>query len=34
MIMTLGRNRLAAADIAPTEKARTEAIGDTENLTE
>ena len=34
VIMTLGRKRLAAADIEPTEIARTEAIGDTENLTE
>jgi uncharacterized membrane protein YfcA len=34
VIMTLGRKRLAAADIPPTEAATTEAIGDTEDLTE
>lgn len=34
LIMTFGRKRLAAADISPTEIARTEAIGDTEDLTE
>ena len=33
IIMTLGRKRLAAADIPPTEEATTEAIGDTEDLT-
>lgn len=32
-IMVIGRKRLAAADIAPTQEATTEAIGDTEDLT-
>ena len=34
LIMTAGRKRLAAADVPPTERATTEAIGDTEDLTE
>lgn len=34
LIMVVGRKRLAPADVAPTEIATTEAIGDTENLAE